>query len=167
MPQFDPSVFPAQIFWLIVIFGLFWLVMSRLGLPRVERIYKDREERIRDDLDQAERMNGEAKSIREAYQATLQSARDEAQKITGEARTASAKKLAETQAEIDAKLDKRLNDSEAEIVKARDEALEEMNSVAVEAAKDLLARLSVKANTNKLKAAVKRELTTAKDGENS
>ena len=162
MPQFDPSVFPAQIFWLIIIFGLFWLIMARVGLPRVEAIYKDREERIGDDLDAAERMNNEAKAIRQAYQATLQSARDEAQKITNDARAAAAKRLSEAQAEIDAKLEKRQREAEADIAAARNAALDEMHAVAVDVAKDLLSQFSVKANTNKLKAAVKRDLADAK-----
>ncbi|MBB4211921.1 F-type H+-transporting ATPase subunit b [Rhodothalassium salexigens DSM 2132] len=158
MPQFDPSVFPAQIFWLAVVFGLFWLIMARMGLPRVEQIYKDREQRIGDDLDAAERMNNEAKAIRDAYQATLAKARDDAAATTGKAREAATRRLAEAQAEVDAKLDKRQREAEADIARARNEALDEMHAISVDVAKELLAQFSVTGNTNKLKASVKREL---------
>jgi FAD/FMN-containing dehydrogenase len=37
-PPFDPSTFGSQLLWLAIIFGALYVLMSRIGLPRVEGI---------------------------------------------------------------------------------------------------------------------------------
>ncbi len=46
MPQFDPSSFSSQIFWLAICFGLIYLSMSKIFLPRIRDILKDRNNEI-------------------------------------------------------------------------------------------------------------------------
>ena len=42
MPQFDPSVFSPQLFWLVVTFiALYWLV-SKVAVPRVGEVLDQR-----------------------------------------------------------------------------------------------------------------------------
>ena len=53
MPQFDPSTFASQIFWLVIVFGaLFWF-MTKKAIPRMTQILETRAERIQGDLDRA------------------------------------------------------------------------------------------------------------------
>ena len=35
LPQMDVGTFPSQIFWLVVTFGLLFLVLSRMTLPMI------------------------------------------------------------------------------------------------------------------------------------
>jgi F-type H+-transporting ATPase subunit b len=46
MPQFDPSSFSSQLFWLAICFGLVYFSMSRIFLPRIRDILKDRHNEI-------------------------------------------------------------------------------------------------------------------------
>jgi F-type H+-transporting ATPase subunit b len=48
MPQFDPSSFTSQLFWLAICFSLIYFSMSRIFLPRVRNILKDRHDKISD-----------------------------------------------------------------------------------------------------------------------
>src|SRR4030095_15068327 len=66
-PPFDPTHFPSQILWLAIIFGLFYLFLKRVALPRVGSILEVRSERIAHDLDQAARMKSEAGAAIAAY----------------------------------------------------------------------------------------------------
>lgn len=77
MPQFDLSFFLGQIFWMLVGFGFLYLMMSCLICPMLEEIVSDREEKIKNALRQAEKINGQAEKINQRYQAFLLSAEQE------------------------------------------------------------------------------------------
>ena len=53
MPQFDYTTFTTQLFWVCLTFGLLYLAMARLALPRIGEILEDRQDRIDNDLDKA------------------------------------------------------------------------------------------------------------------
>ena len=77
MPQFDTSVYLAQIFWLFISFGFLYLMMSRLICPMIEEVISDREQRIQNALNQAELLTAAADDFHRRYQAYLQVAETE------------------------------------------------------------------------------------------
>jgi F-type H+-transporting ATPase subunit b len=46
MPQLDHSTFSSQLFWLSICFGLFYFSMSKIFLPKIRDILKDRHNNI-------------------------------------------------------------------------------------------------------------------------
>ena len=52
MPQLDqiPEFFASQLFWLIITFGLIYLVIGRGMLPKISATVEARDDRISDDL---------------------------------------------------------------------------------------------------------------------
>ncbi len=141
MPQFDPTFVPAQLFWLAVLFGLLWLILARAGLPRVERIFEDRERRIANDLDMAERLNNEAEQVRGNYEQRLAEARASAQEIIAGTRDEVARHMAKADADLNERLTAGLDEAEARIAQAQAEALGEVETMARTAAHDLVGRL--------------------------
>lgn len=109
MPQFEPSVFLPQLFWLSAIFGILYFFVIRPTLPKVGRVIEERETRVAGDLDAAEAAKGEADRIRTAYDEGMQAARKSAQADVAAARDAAARaaeaRLAAISAELDAKTD--------------------------------------------------------------
>ena len=55
-PPFDPATFGSQLFWLVILFGLLYILMSRVALPRVGAILEERDNRIAGDLAEAARL---------------------------------------------------------------------------------------------------------------
>ena len=49
-PPFESSTYLSQIFWLVIIFGLLYWLMSTIALPRVGAILENRRNRIEGDL---------------------------------------------------------------------------------------------------------------------
>ena len=49
-PPFEPASYPSQILWLAIIFGLFYLFLKRVALPRLGGILEVRRDRIAQDL---------------------------------------------------------------------------------------------------------------------
>ncbi len=59
-PPFDSTHFASQLLWLAITFGLFYLLMSKVIIPRIGGILETRHDRIAQDLDEASRLKGEA-----------------------------------------------------------------------------------------------------------
>src|SRR5438477_11538196 len=79
MPQLDVSTFTPQLVWLAISFIALYLLMSRLGLPRVDAIIEARRKRLDDDLARAAATKAEAEAVIAAYQRSLAEARAQAQ----------------------------------------------------------------------------------------
>ena len=140
-PPFDPVHFPSQILWLAIVFGLFYLFMKKVALPRVGSIIEVRRERIAHDLDQAERMKTEADAAVAAYEQELAEARARANAIGQEARDAAKAEAEAKRKEIEAELDGKLGAAEAEIARIKSAALAEVGTIATDTAAAIVERL--------------------------
>jgi len=79
---FSPfSINPGLILWTIVVFGLLLALLWKLGWPAILKSVEDREKRIQQQLDEAERARAEAARLLEEHKRTLGNARGEAQEI--------------------------------------------------------------------------------------
>jgi len=63
-PPFDPATFASQILWLVITFGVFYMIMSRVIIPRLAGILEVRHDRISRDLDETERLKNEASHLK-------------------------------------------------------------------------------------------------------
>jgi F-type H+-transporting ATPase subunit b len=144
MPQLDfanPLV-KAQVVWGAVIFAVFYVLVSRWGLPRVGAILAMREQSIAGDLEQARL----AKETADRAVAELNEARRVAFAESQAALAAAAQKAkdeaAASAAEVNARLDRQLAESEAQIDAARTAALGALGDVAADTATAVITRLT-------------------------
>lgn len=141
MPQLNPIDWAPQVIWLLITFGMLYLLMVWVAIPRISTVIDKRAARIAGDLEAAEKNKRETEEAIAAYEQALAEAKQKAHAIVEEGR---AKLKAETDAER-AKLDKQLADKAAEaaarIEKARDSAMKDVNTVAAEAAADIVKQL--------------------------
>lgn len=142
MPQLDFTTAPTQIFWTIVAFiALYWL-LSRKALPRVAETLELRHGRISADLDQAAKLRVEAEGALQRYEAMLAETRARAAEALEKTRSDVQAGLARRQAELDAELGRKVETAEAEIGQARDKAVAALTSVAADAARIAVRRLT-------------------------
>src|SRR2546425_9557791 len=81
-PAFTPfSINPGVILWTVVVFLLLLALLWRFGWPAILKSVEDREKRIQQQLDEAERARAEAARLLEEHKQTLGNARGEAQEI--------------------------------------------------------------------------------------
>ncbi len=66
LPQLNIATFEEQVVWLFLTFIVLFVIVSRLVLPRVTKVLEEREERIANDLDTAERLRKDAEDVRNA-----------------------------------------------------------------------------------------------------
>ena len=80
-PPFESSTYLSQVFWLIIVFGLLYWLMSTVALPRVGAILENRKNRIETDLADAARMQEQATAAGSAYDAKLADAKARSQAL--------------------------------------------------------------------------------------
>ncbi len=155
-PPFDPAHFPSQILWLAIIFGLFYLFLQRVALPRVGSIIDVRNERIKQDLDQAAKLKEEADAAVAAYEQELAEARGKANTIGQQARDAAKAEADAKRKSIEAELESKLSAAEAEIARIKSAAMAEVGSIATDTASAIVEHLiGGKADRDAVAAAVK------------
>ncbi len=165
MPQFDPTTFSPQIIWLIITFGILYLVMARSALPKVGNILQEREIRIAEDLEQAEKLREESRAVEAAYEKALADARAEAGKVLNDARAEITADIDAQKAALDARLAEKTGAAQAEIKAAIETALKELETVAQDACAAIVVKLiGNKADGKKVAAAVHNATENANAG---
>ena len=144
MPQIAQisEIFASQLFWLLLTFGLIYFVVGRGMLPKIEATVEKRDRRIADDLAAAERARAEADAREEAYRAQLDANRAEALKVTQAAKQAAARATEERVKAADAETGRKVGSAEAEIRAATEAALADIETVAADAAQQMVAKLA-------------------------
>ena len=155
MPQLDFSTFPNQIFWLIVTLVVFYLVLSRVALPRIATVLSERHGAIQRDLDKAEEMKRSAIEAENTYNKALADARAKANDIVNEAKSEIQKDLDKAIAKADLEISAKAVESEKAISAIRDSAVQSVEEVANITANNIVdAILPEAADTKTIKAAV-------------
>ena len=133
-PPFDPRTYPSTILWLIVSFGLIYLMMSRYAVPRVNSILKTRSRTIHDDIAAANRMRDEARAASAAYDKTLREARDRGQQLATETRNVVKLEQDNKRKALELELNGKLAAAERSIAETRATAMGNVGQIAGETA---------------------------------
>jgi len=142
MPQFDPTFFAPQLFWLLVMFVVLYVLMSVLAMPKIGAVLEERQRKIDDNLDKAAQLKAEADTAIAAYEKALAESRAQAQQILRTSAEALAKQSEAKQKELGEKLAAQIKAGEARINAAKDQALAHVREVAVDVAKSATQKLT-------------------------
>lgn len=144
MPQIAQlSEFAAsQVFWLLVFFGLTFVVVGLGMVPKILGTVEMRDNQIAGDLAAAQAARDAATAEEEAWRTRENANRAAAQGVIGEAKAKAAAATAAKLAEAQGRLDARLAEAESAIAAARASAMAELESVAAEAARAIVARVA-------------------------
>lgn len=154
-PPFDSSTYASQLLWLAITFGLFYMLMQKVIVPRVGSILENRHGRIAQDLDEASRLNAEAQTAIDTYEKELAEARAKGGKIAADAREAAKAKADAERAAVEADLAKKLAAAEERIAGVKAKAFAEVGVIAEETASALVDRLlGAKVTEGEVKTAV-------------
>ncbi len=141
LPQMNVATFPSQIFWLVVTFGLLFLVLWRKTLPMIEGAIGQRRGRIEGDLGTAENFRKEAQGALAAYEAALAQARARAHQLADENRKITVAEIERLKAAADAEAQNAFGIAEKRISAERGKALVGVRNAAAEAAAQIVERL--------------------------
>ncbi len=134
LPQFDPTWWPSQLFWLAICFAVLYFVFSRSTLPRIGSILETRRAKIEGDMKAAEELSAQAEKIKEQFEVSLKQAATEASATVRQADDAAKAKLSAAIADFRSRYDAEVAKTEARLEESSKVALEGMNKIAAEIA---------------------------------
>lgn len=141
-PPMDATTFPSQIFWLVIFFGLLYLLMSRLALPKMAAVLDKRHKTIEGDLAKANALKNETETAIQAYEKALADARAKAQGIAAETRARMNAEIDAERAALDKKIAAKTTEAEAKIAAAKASAMKDVGEVAAETAAEIVNELT-------------------------
>lgn len=142
MPQLQQiDTFLSQVVWLVLAFGVLFVVLRMIALPKIQATLEARRDRIEGDLDRAQTLRREAEQVLAEYEAAMAEGRDRAQSVIRDAVEESKAQAATAQASLAARLADDIAGAEARIAAARDDAVGNIREVAVDVVQAAAQRL--------------------------
>ena len=141
-PPMDAHSFPSQIFWLVIFFGLLYLLMSKLALPRMAAVLDKRHKAIESDLSTASALKHETEAAIQHYEKSLADARANAQSIATETRTRIGAEIEAERSALEKTLSAKLAEADARISATKAKAMQDVHEVAAETAAEIVSELT-------------------------
>ena len=164
MPQLNPEFWISQIFWLTLTFGILYLVLSKLILPKISANLELRKSQIQENVEAAEKQRESSESKLKEYDEIISKGKIEAKNIFKDSRDKAIKNINIKREALDEQINEEIKKVEEEIIKLKKSAPERINKIAIETSSELLKKLiGAEVNNSSISAIV--EDLSKKDGD--
>ena len=141
-PPLDPDTFGPQLVWFALTFGLLFLLVQKLILPRIEEVLKGRRDRISGDQNRAEELKGETQSALADHERAIAEAKAKAAAITERMRQELLRELDRERTRHEAEIAAKLVEAEKRIAASKAKAMAAIHDMAPDIANAIVARLT-------------------------
>ena len=155
MPQLDPKYWISQSFWLITIFLILYLSLSKFFIPKIKDNLDDREKKINENLNSAKEFSDLAEKKNLEYIDEISKAKKEVIKIITESKKQLDKNIAQKKDQFDKELEKEISQAEKEIQDLKKNSSNSINKIAEEISAKIIENITGdKLNDSSVKASV-------------
>ena len=141
MPQLNPEFWISQIFWLTLTFGILYIVLSKLILPKISANLELRRSQIQENIEAADKQREESETKLKEYEEIILKSKLNAKKIFKETREKALKDINLKKDSLDGQINEEIKKAEAEINALKKNAPEKINKIAIEASSEILKNL--------------------------
>ena len=141
MPQLNPEFWISQIFWLTLTFGILYVVLSKLILPKISVNLELRKSQIQENIGAAEKQRESSESKLEEYNDIILKTKLEAKNIFKDAREKVLKDINIKKESLDKQIDEEIKKVEQEIQTLKKSAPDKINKIAIETSSELIKKL--------------------------
>ena len=138
MPQLNPEFWISQIFWLTLIFGSLYLLLSKLILPKISNNLEIRKSKIAENIEAAEMQREKSEQKLKDYEKIINNAKNEAKIIFNQAREKILRDINNKKDSLEKEIDEEIKKVEEEITNLKNKSSEKINKIAIEASSDLI-----------------------------
>ena len=141
MPQLNPEFWISQIFWLVLTFGIMYVVLSKFILPKISNNLESRKSQILENIEAAEKQREDSEAKLKEYDEIILKSKMEAKTIFNQTREKALKDIGAKKEVLDQQIDDEINKAEKEIEVLRVSAPDKINKIAIETSSELLEKL--------------------------
>ncbi len=141
MPQLNPEFWISQIFWLTLTFGILYIVLSKMILPKISSNLESRKSLIQENIEAADKQRADSEKKLKEYEEIISKSKLEAKNIFNETKEKILKDINGKRESLDKQLDEEIKKIEQEINILKKNAPEKINKIAIETSSELLKKL--------------------------
>ena len=155
MPQLNPEFWFSQIFWLIITFGILFVILSKLILPKISANLEARKSQILENIVAAEKQREASENKIKEYEKIILDSKNEAKNYFNKARGQILKDIDKKRKTLKNEINEEIQKAEKEIIDLKNKSPEKINKIAIETSSNLVKQLiGVEVNNSSISAIV-------------
>ena len=158
MPQLNPEFWVSQIVWLILTFGVLYLVLSKLILPKISENLESRKSQILENIETAESQREESEKKLKEFEKIILESKLEAKNYFNEARQKILEDINNKRVALEKDIDNEISATEQEVNNLKITSSEKIKKIAIETSSELIKQLiGEEANNSNISAIVEEQ----------
>jgi len=155
MPQLDPTYWASQAFWLILIFTILYFSISKFYLPKIKDNLDNRENKIKEDLENASKFKEQSETKLKEYELILENAKKEVLKIHLDSKNILNKDIQSKKEAMEKDIEKEILEAHKEITELKKSSITSIKNISENIVLNIIENISGdKLNESSIKAAV-------------
>ena len=155
MPQLDPKYWASQAFWLILVFVILYISLSKFYLPKIKSNLDNRENKIKEDLENANKFKEQSEAKLKEYGLILDKAKKEVNKIHFDSKTTLDKDIQAKKEVIEKEIEKEILKAQKEISELKKNSISSIQNISENITANIIENISGdKLNESSVKSAV-------------
>ena len=156
MPQLNPDYWVSQIFWVVLVFGILYVILWKAILPKINENLENRKSQILNDLDDAQKFKDQSKEKLDEYNKIIDQAKREAKKIINGTRKKINRDIENKKNQFNLQIEKEIEKAEKEIKAIKLSSIEDINRIAIETSSEIVRKIiGTEVNASSVSAIVK------------
>ena len=132
MPQLDPTYWASQAFWLILVFSILYLSISKFYLPKIKKNLDDRENKIKEDLDEANTLKSISEKKIKEYEFILENSKKEVTKILLDSKNKLNNDMQNKKITIEKEIENEISKTQKEILDLKNSSVNSIKTISQE-----------------------------------
>ena len=141
MPQLNPEFWISQVFWLVLIFSILYVVLSKLVLPKISDNLETRKSQILENIETAEKQREESEDKIKQFEKIILESKIEAKNYFNDRRQEVLEDINKKRIALEKDIDDEISAVEEEINKLKNTSGEKITKIAIETSSDLINQL--------------------------
>ena len=141
MPQLNTEYWAAQIFWLIIIFSVLYLIIWKIFLPRITYSIENRKSRVVNNLDEAQKLKENAEKKLKEYNEIIEKSKKEAKKIIDDSKKKLDRDIENKKQKFNDEIEKELAATEKEIKDLKKTSASNIADIAAETSTEIIRQI--------------------------